>query len=160
MDETIVQLRPNLRRAWYPSEIKPICPINWTHAKEVVYGAWNPNGGGFMKSVVNEMNSEQVIEFIKSLMEKYGEFVLVMDSAPWHKSKRVCGFLDEISDCVNVIRLPRYSPEENPCEQYWRVLKQNLANRLFVSKIEFKEAVCMELESLKVNINLSQYLSD
>ena len=52
---------------------------------------------------------------------------MVLDGASSHKSKDL-----NIPKNVSLIRLPPYSPELNPAEQIWNILRRNyFANRVF-----------------------------
>jgi len=54
---------------------------------------------------------------------------MVVDGASSHRSKDLV-----IPENVALIRLPPYSPELNPAEQIWNILRRNyFANRVFES---------------------------
>jgi len=54
---------------------------------------------------------------------------MVLDGASSHKSKEL-----KIPDNVSLIPLPPYSPELNPAEQIWNLLRRDyFANRVFDS---------------------------
>lgn len=55
-----------------------------------------------------------------------------MDNAPWHKSKRTKELI-ESAGC-KVLFLPPYSPDYNPIEQYWAILKNRLKSKMFKYK--------------------------
>lgn len=153
-------MRPNLKRGLFPVGIKPTCRINWCRTKEYVAGAYT-TANGFVWSHLEKINSDNIIGFIHEVISKHiRDFILIIDNAPWHKSRKISGFLDELSDCVKILRLPRYSPEDDPVEQYWRVSKQNMANRLFEKPEDFRDAVHKELDNTIVRINMSNYLGD
>ncbi len=118
------------------------------------------NGCEFFARRKEKVNSETFIEFIQELIEKFGEFILIMDNAPWHTSKKVSPFLDELSDIISIHFLPKYSPDLNPVELYWRVAKSRLANRLFKTKKQFHKAVEEAVSDIKLNINKFNYLSE
>ena len=53
--------------------------------------------------------------------------LMVMDGAGWHSSNDL-----EIPENVSFLLLPPYSPELNPTELIWRLLRQRkLSNRLY-----------------------------
>jgi transposase len=55
--------------------------------------------------------------------------VMVLDGASSHKSKYL-----KIPENVSLVLLPPYSPELNPAEQIWNVLRRSyFANRVFDS---------------------------
>lgn len=118
------------------------------------------NGCEFFAKRKEKINSETFIEFIYEVVEKFGEFILIMDNAPWHTSKKVSPVLDELSDIISIYFLPKYSPDLNPVELYWRVAKRRLANRLFKTKNQFHNAVENAVSDIKLNINKLNYLSE
>lgn len=62
--------------------------------------------------------------------------VLVMDGALWHQES-----LDQNN--VTILKLPPYSPELNPMEQVWQVMKQRwLSNRCYESYESIVNASC------------------
>jgi transposase len=47
-----------------------------------------------------------------------------MDNASFHKSKKIKEWIEE-KECT-LVCLPPYSPERNPIEKYWGVLKKKV----------------------------------
>ncbi len=47
-----------------------------------------------------------------------------MDNASFHQSKKMKELIEE-KECI-LIYLPPYSPERNPIEKYWGVLKKKI----------------------------------
>lgn len=63
--------------------------------------------------------------------------LMVMDGAGWHSSNDL-----EIPDNVSILLLPLYSPELNPTELIWRLLRQRkLSNRLYPTIDDLEAAV-------------------
>jgi transposase len=78
-----------------------------------------------------KMNTENMTIFLAQVSEAHKEdfIVMVLDGASSHRSKDLV-----IPDNVALIRLPPYSPELNPAEQIWNILRRNyFANRVFDS---------------------------
>lgn len=150
-----------LQKAWFLKGQKPYCRINWTKMKGNVIGVVDVNNGcEFFAKRKEKINSETFIDFIHDLIDKFGEFVLIMDNASWHTSKKVTPFLDGLSDIISVHFLPKYSPDLNPVELFWRVAKSKLSNRLFKTKNKFHMAVEYAVSDIKIGINKLHYLSD
>jgi len=64
--------------------------------------------------------------------------VLVMDRAGWHRSKAL-----RIPKNMSFLHLPPYSPELNPQESVWRVLRDRcFHNRSYKSADEITEVAC------------------
>ncbi len=60
---------------------------------------------------------------------KPGDF-FILDNAPIHGGEESWEILDELLEAkgINLVFLPKYSPELNPVELLWRYLKQTLRN--------------------------------
>lgn len=60
--------------------------------------------------------------------------VLVLDNVSYHRSAPIMALLSLLEPRVQVIWLPKYSPDMNPIERFWLHLKDHVyANRLFDS---------------------------
>lgn len=150
-----------LQKAWFLKGQNPSCSINWTKMKGNVLGAVDVNNGyEFFAKRKEKVNSETFIEFIHDLIDEFGEFILIMDNAPWHTSKKVNPVLDELSDIISVHFLPKYSPDLNPVELFWRVAKSRLSNRLFKTKNQFHKAVEKAVSDITIGVNKLHYLTD
>ena len=66
---------------------------------------------------------EGFIEQVLCPVLKPGQ-VVIMDNATFHKSEKIKMLIEE-KDCI-LIYLPAYSPERNPIEKYWSVLKNKV----------------------------------
>lgn len=64
--------------------------------------------------------------------------VIVLDQARWHTAKHL-----HIPENLTLLPLPPYSPELNPQENVWEVLRaDSLANRCFNSVEHIVDAAC------------------
>jgi len=82
-------------------------------------------------------NSDSFISFLEWLCGHIypdDPLVIVLDNVSYHRSTSVMAALSLLEPRVQVIWLPKYSPDMNPIERYWLHLKTNVyANRLFAS---------------------------
>src|SRR6202051_117458 len=70
--------------------------------------------------------------------DKHKEVVLLIDNAPWHAGKSVKDALAENPHLV-FKRLPSYSPQLNPIERFWKMLRRRATHdRLFDSLADLK----------------------
>ena len=74
---------------------------------------------GYSNARVYETYVEKVL--VPSLLPG---MVLIIDNAPFHKSKKIIDLLDKIQ--CKVIFLPPYSPDLNPIEHHWAAVKNNI----------------------------------
>ena len=78
-----------------------------------------------------KMNTDSMTRFLSQVSAAHSEefIVMVLDGASSHKSKEL-----KIPDNLSLISLPPYSPELNPAEQIWNILRRDyFANRVFDS---------------------------
>jgi len=73
--------------------------------------------------------------------DKHKEVVLLIDNAPWHAGKLVNEALAENPHLV-FKRLPSYSPQLNPIERFWKMLRRRAThNRLFDNLADLKGSI-------------------
>jgi transposase len=73
--------------------------------------------------------------------EKFPRVVLLIDNAPWHRGKPVDEALAD-NPHLAFKRLPSYSPQLNPIERFWKVLRRRAThNRLFDTIADLKKSV-------------------
>lgn len=74
--------------------------------------------------------------------------VLVIDNAPWHRGAVVTEMLARHRH-LELYRLPSYSPELNPIERLWKLLRHRVThNRLFQTLSELTHALSRTLRAL------------
>ena len=67
--------------------------------------------------------------------------VLLIDNAPWHRGQLIDLALAE-NPHLEIKRLPSYSPQLNPIERFWKVLRRRAThNRLFDAIADLKKSV-------------------
>ncbi len=73
--------------------------------------------------------------------ETHPEVVLLIDNAPWHAGRPVQEALAD-NPHLRLKRLPSYSPQLNPIERLWKVLRRRAThNRLFDTLADLKQSV-------------------
>ena len=73
--------------------------------------------------------------------DDYDEVFIVIDNASWHQGKLVNQVLKS-NPHLKLHRLPSYSPQLNPIERFWKILRRRAThNRLFPSLKELMKAL-------------------
>jgi hypothetical protein len=73
--------------------------------------------------------------------DQFARVVLLIDNAPWHRGKPVDEAMAE-NRHLEFKRLPSYSPQLNPIERFWKVLRRRAThNRLFDTIADLKKSV-------------------
>lgn len=131
LDETGVNVESDNHLSWSPVGNPPILEKNASHEGLNIVGS---------TSILNEyhtvndiypshhsITSQEIkshIEYLLELTEK--KIVIFMDNAKTHTSKVMQRFYRENRDRLQIILLPRYSPQMNPQEHMWQRLKAKL----------------------------------
>jgi transposase len=123
-DETGIEGDPKPRRRWAEKGVKTTVPYTGDHVRENVIGAVCPQSGELFCHVVPWVDAEWFGLFLKGLAEitrqrhEAGKrIVLILDNASWHKVKSLP------REHIEILFLPAYSPDFNPIEHVWLVLK-------------------------------------
>lgn len=156
-DETLVSLIPYVGRTWAFPEAKPVVRVSGRRGQHVgVTAAVNAQGRfGFELTRDREMFTAKVfLRFIGKLRREHSDrfIVLIADGAPTHTAKIVKSYSKKHKKLFRLEILPAYSPELNPAEKPWVVLKsQNLNGSQAKNKVELRGEVKKHMKKLKVN---------
>lgn len=126
-DEGRFGLRVGLRRRWCPRGIRPPWIVNDRYEWLWLYAAVEPATGESFFLLLPRVNKPCFARFLAEFAnEVTGERVgVVLDGSGSHRSAIPW------PEGLVPLPLPRYSPELNPAEQVFRVLRTRLANRIF-----------------------------
>ena len=104
------------------------------------------------------MNSLTYKAFLSDFVEtlpRNKKFVFILDNAPWHKSSCIKNYLEGLGKNIKVEFLPPYSPELNPTETCWKIIRGNVTNSVYFKTLEtLMEKVdnLLRKESFKINV--------
>lgn len=74
----------------------------------------------------------------------------MVDNASYHKSHIIQKYLESTGGEVVLIYLPPYTPQLNPIETQWRMIKIRLAGRYFATEKYLKDVIIRLVESGEV----------
>lgn len=130
--------------------IKPICPFHQVFKTLYLFGAFSPiNGDKFLLEMphCNAANFQVFLDDFSS--QNPDEFkIMVLDNGAFHKAKTL-----KIPENIGLLFLPPYSPELNPAENIWAILKRKFTNKLFKTLDEVSGFITSATNSLsRVNV--------
>ena len=107
------------RRRWMKKGKKGTVPYLGKHIRSNVAGAVNPSSGELCALIVSHMDSDMFQIFLDEFAKetKGREVMLILDNATWHKAKKLNWHH------IQVKYLPPYSPDFNPIEVLWLIMK-------------------------------------
>lgn len=157
LDETSISSESNVGRTWGLSGKTPIVPSNGEREKINVIGTIDQNGVTHFMTYEGTTDSQVVISYIDQLSKiKKNKIYLILDNASYHKSNIVKQHVKDFhGGWLELVYLPPYSPELNPCELVWAHLKSHGLNRILTkTKSEFIFAVEKHLTNFMMNEKL------
>src|SRR5215510_10503870 len=115
------------------------------------FGAVSGSGMFRYRVQLSYFSQETFRAFLVSFRDSTdGYLILIIDGAPYHKGEAVRDFVQAPRNEIELYRLPAYSPELNPQEHVWKVLrKQYIHNRSFTSTNETLTAARSGLRTLQ-----------
>ena len=129
MDEARFGLHTELRRVWTLRGNRPVVPRQIKYQWDYLYGALSVTGGdahfAHLPSVSQEWDESYLRDL--ALIDPNAVHVLIRDQAGFHLRDGD----PRLPSNVRIVELPPYSPELNPCEQLWDIVKDEIANKVF-----------------------------
>lgn len=140
-DEARVGQRGTVTRTWAKKGTRPRLIRQQQFEYAYVFGAVCPARDEAVGLVMPVVNTEAMLVHLEHISVKIPEgrhAVIVLDKAAWHTTKRLKKFNN-----ISLLLLPPASPELNPTEQVWQVLRnEHLANRCYEGYNEIISACC------------------
>jgi len=131
-DETTLREFPPLRASWAKRGEQREVVISGRNGRRVIHGALQVATGDQVRVVRERSRQDDCIAFLEALGQVRPDVpkLLIWDNAPPHHPKRVLAAAAVAH--VTIAWLPFRSPELNPLEDLWRLLKAVIAaNRVY-----------------------------
>lgn len=158
MDETYIRLESQNRRSWSIKGVSPILEKNNPHIGANIVGASKIHGSFETFADIypsgHSITNTEIRNFFNFLIEKNkGKKVyMLMDNAGSHTCPKMREYADEYKDNLIFINLPPYSPDLNPQENLWNLLKNTLfKTRARKSLKELFDDICNIYNKLNEN---------
>ncbi len=147
-DEARLGLKPIVRKVWALRGQRPLASTRTRYEWLYVYGFVRPATGQsywlIVPTVTTAVMSLALAEFARDVgagADK--QVVLVVDGAGWHRSGELV-----VPAGVELVFLPASTPELQPAERLWPMLREAVANRSFESLDELQDRLverCLQL---------------
>jgi transposase len=148
-----------LRRCWGPKGKRAVVPAQHIRQYTYTFTAIEPATGQSVSLILPWVNGETMSLFLAEMSQRYPQehLVVVLDGAGWHKSRTLV-----VPEHMTLVFLPPYSPELNPVEQLWKLLRgKYFANKLYKSMKALEDnlvkALCWVESSWETIRSLSLY---
>jgi transposase len=106
-----------------------------------VFAAAHPRSGRVFWLVLPRLSAEMMQLFLDEFAAEHvtpgKRVVLVVDGASAHRAKSL-----RVPERITLVSLPAYTPELNPAERLWPLVKEGAANRTHKTLASLEEVVC------------------
>ena len=113
IDETHFTTKTKLGRTWLARGLSMMCKIKPYDKRCTCFAALGAEGT-IHRRYYDRGNTECMIDFVRSIREKYGKTLLVVDNTSYHKSRALIGTIETYGGDIRLEYLPAYSPDLNP----------------------------------------------
>lgn len=108
------------------------------------------SGQLFWHGQTGRFRAESYCQFLQAVLSQTERpVIIIQDGAPYHTAKQTRQWIEQHSERVRVYQLPSYSPDYNPIEKVWRLVKRGATHLHYFATFEaLEQTVKAELISL------------
>lgn len=146
-DEARLGLKPILRRQWSPRGARPIATARPAYEWLWLYAAVHPASGRVFWLVLPYLNAQLMQRFLDEFARTHAtqgkRIVMVLDGATAHRANSL-----RVPAGITLVQLPPYTPELNPTERLWTIVREGVANRDFSTLDELEQSICTRCQKI------------
>jgi hypothetical protein len=147
-DEARLGLKPITRRVWWLKGCRPTSCGRTRYEWLYAYGFARPATGETFTVILPRVNVGHMAEALAAFAahaDPGGEkvLVLILDNAGWHRAKRL-----SVPPSVRLHFLPPCTPELQPVEPFWALVREAVANDTFARLSDLRRRVVRRCERL------------
>ena len=144
-DEMRYGLHPLVRRVWSLKGVRVVTPVERRFEWGYLFGAFEVSGGASEFLYSPTVNKEADRHFLHqiSASDESAMHVVIGDGAGFHH--RDGGV--ELPANLKIITLPAYSPELNPVEKFWDIVKDTICNTAWPTLEALEEKITVTLRN-------------
>src|SRR3954468_19459959 len=128
-DEADINTNPEIGRMWMRRGRQATAPPPGTNQKRYVAGSIHWRTGQIFVTEGPKRNEELFLAHLEELrrrLRRYRKIHVICDNAKFHLSTAVQVYLWEHRDRIELELLPSYSPDANPMERVWWLLREHV----------------------------------
>jgi hypothetical protein len=133
--------------------VKPICNYQHKFDNTYLFGAFSPINGNHLILELPQCNCNMFQTFLDefSMLDKEEFKIVLLDKGAFHHAKSLM-----IPKNIALIFLPPYSPELNPAEKVWWMIKRELKMKLFKTMKELQNAITIAVQKICTDHRIKQ----
>ncbi len=136
-----------MRRQWAPRAQRPLAIARPAYEWLWLYAAVHPQSGRVFWLLLPSLNAALMQRFLDEFARTHAtpgkRIVMVMDGATAHRATTL-----RVPEQVTLVHLPPYTPELNPTERLWTMVREGVANRDFSTLDALEHSVCTRCQKI------------
>ena len=155
LDECHFQQHGTRCRMWIPREDRdPIVLHAPTRKSVALFGAVNLMTGTLVTMFAPQFDAVTFEAFLRLLLQhrrrSRNQTVIVLDNARYHHASLLAPFLQARQSFLRLDFLPPYSPDLNPIERVWKLLRKRATHNCYFATLEdLSHAVTREMKQFE-----------
>ncbi|MDP2906896.1 MAG: IS630 family transposase [Nanoarchaeota archaeon] len=136
-DEVGFRLVPTYHRVWAPKNSRPKGIFFWSNKKTNMIGALI-DGKKLHYEWNDSLNTVTFYFFLERFLKKHPrkKYLFIMDNVGYHKTSPIKELLEKHAHRIKIEYLPTYSPELNPTETCWKIIRNNVTNSTYYTTLQ------------------------
>ena|SRR5438132_1546524 len=113
--------------------------LYYTRKSVALFGAVNLRGGQMICHFNPLFEAQSFCAFLKALLRRRAhgqQMIVILDNAPYHHAAVLEDWLRDNRTVLKLLFLPPYSPELNPIERVWKLLRKLCTHNEFFPELE------------------------
>lgn len=140
-DEVRLGLQPIVRRVWAPIGERPLAHHCRRYQWVYTYGFVHPDTGASYFLLLPRANvcvMQMAVEMFAAEVNPHRQqlIILLVDQAAWHMSQKL-----KLPTGIFLYPLPPYTPQLQPTECVWSLLREAVANQVFKDLVALEEVL-------------------
>ena len=138
-DEASLSNTATVSYAWAEKGKQPrISQSQRQRERRTIFGAVNPHNGQLVVDTAERGNTKTFFRFLVKCVRAFAgqKVYMVLDNVRFHHAKRLKPLLERYRDRIELIFLPPYSPDLNPVERVWWLMRKQVTHNRWVKSME------------------------
>ncbi|MDR2057385.1 MAG: IS630 family transposase [Dysgonamonadaceae bacterium] len=106
--------------------------------RRTLFGAVNPHSGELIVDTAESGTTKTFFSFLVKCVRAFTgkKIYMVLDNVRFHHAKRLKPVLERYRESIELIFLPSYSPDLNPIERVWWLIRKQVTHNRWVKSME------------------------
>jgi putative transposase len=138
-DEASLSNTATVSYAWSEKGKQPkVIQSQRKRERRTIFGAVNPHSGELIVDTAEWGNTKTFFRFLIQCVRAFAgkKVYMVLDNVRFHHAKRLKPILECYRESIELIFLPLYSPDLNPVEQVWWLMRKQVTRNRWVKSME------------------------